>query len=260
LFGLKNSRRKSFRGRLFPPAWLEIIRRNVPYYRLLPEEDRKELLGDILVFLGEKRFEGCGGLEMTDEIKVTIAAQACILLLHRQNSDYPRLESILVYPYAYMARGVRRSEGTGMIREGDEVRAGESWLRGAVVLSWDDVKKSSRDVHGGHNVVLHEFAHQLDQESGVADGAPVLPSSSMYVAWARVLGKEYGQLLKDIDHQRRTDIDAYGATNPAEFFAVVTECFFEKPVELRERHPGLYKELKLFYRQDPASLRVAGEA
>lgn len=257
---MKNRRRRRLRGRPFPPAWLEIIRRNVPYYRLLPGGDRKELLGDVLVFLGEKRFEGCGGLEMTDEIRVTIAAQACILLLHRENSDYPRLESVLVYPRAYVARGVKRMDGAGMLREGDEVRGGESWLRGAVVLSWDDVKKSARDVNGGHNVVFHEFAHQLDQESGAANGAPVLPRSSMYVAWARVLGREYGRLLKDVERHRRTDIDAYGATNPAEFFAVVTECFFEKPVELRERHPGLYKELKLFYRQDPATRRVAGEA
>lgn len=253
MFGLKNRRRKRLLAGSFPPAWLAIIRSNVPYYRMLPEEDRKELLGDILVFLAEKRFEGCGDLEITDEIRVTIAAQACILLLHRGNDDYPCLKSILVYPHAYVARGVSRGRG-GMITEGDEVRGGESWRRGALVLAWDHVKKSAADIHDGHNVVLHEFAHQLDQEDGLANGAPTLQRKSMYVAWARILGKEYGQLLKDIELRHRTDIDAYGATSPAEFFAVVTECFFEKPVQLRRKHPELYEQLRLFYRQDPAEV------
>lgn len=254
MFGIKKRRRERERNRPFPEDWLKIIDRNVPYYRLLPEADRKKLLGDILIFLGEKRFEGCGGLKITDEIRVTIAAQASILLLHQEETDYyPLLQSILVYPHAYRARDVRRVEG-GLVREGVSLRGGESWRQGAVVLSWDDVKRNAADIHDGHNVVFHEFAHQLDQEDGSADGAPILPGRSRYLAWARVLGAEYQELLNAIEERRRSDIDEYGATNPAEFFAVLTECFFEKPLSLKRKHPELYKQLEFFYRQDPARL------
>lgn len=252
MFWLKSRRRRRIRRRPFPPGWLDIVERNVPYYHSLSPPDRSELLGDILVFLDEKRFEGCGGLQLDDEIRVTIAAQACVLLLHRRNDDYPHLQSILVYPHAYVAKG-KRSGTDGIVCEGDELRGGESWRSGAVVLAWDHVRKKAADVHDGHNVVLHEFAHQLDQESGAADGAPLLPRRSMYVAWARVLGHEYRRLLEDIERHRPTVIDKYGGTNPAEFFAVVTECFFDDPVRLRRKHPQLYEELRLFYRQDPAT-------
>ncbi len=253
MFGLKEKRREKLRNQPFPAEWLEIIHKNVPYFRRLPPEDREELQGHIQVFLHEKNFEGCGGLDLTDEIRVTVAAQASILLLHRKADYYPRLKSVLIYPHAYVARGVRRNQD-GMLFVQDEARAGESWGLGTLVLSWEDVKKSAADVHDGHNVVLHEFAHQLDAEDGASDGAPHLPKRSMYVAWARVLGHEYEQLLSDLEHHRRNCIDSYGATNPAEFFAVVTECFFDKPVQLRKKHPELYEQLKLFYRQDPVVL------
>ncbi|MDP8214302.1 MAG: zinc-dependent peptidase [Candidatus Euphemobacter frigidus] len=253
MFAWKKKYREKIRRRSFPSEWIEFIRENVPYFRALPEEDRKELLGDILVFLDEKHFEGCGGLEITDEIRVTIAAEACILQLHRKNNNYPRLRSILVYPHAYQVTG-RKVEPGGFIREGVETRGGESWSRGSVVLSWDDVRKSAADIHDGHNVALHEFAHQLDQEDGSADGAPVLPHRSMYLTWARVLGKEYQDLLTRIESHHPVDIDPYGAISPAEFFAVVTEYFFEKPVRLKRKHPELYEELRLFYNQDPAAL------
>ena len=252
MFGLKKRRRKKIVARPFPPDWLPIVEKNIPRFQALPAEDRRELLKDILIFLTEKNFEGCGGLSLTDEIRVTIAAQACLLLLHRKNDDYPRLQSILVYPSAYRVDGKKVSSG-GFIREGPEIRAGESWSSGAVVLSWDDVKKSVSDLRDGHNVVLHEFAHQLDQEDGAADGIPVLGERSRYTAWARVLGREYRELVSEIEKGHRTDIDPYGALSPAEFFAVVTECFFEKPAALRRRHPELYRQLRLFYRQDPPS-------
>ena len=235
----------------FPASWLEIIRRNVPYAGFLSEEDRRELQGHIQVFLAEKSFEGCGGLQVTDEIRVTIAAQACLLLLHRETDYYPALRTVLVYPGAYVAP-VTESVGHGVISEGVSVRLGESWQHGSVILSWDDVLHGATDIHDGHNVVLHEFAHQLDQEAGDAEGAPVLPKRSMYVAWARVLSAEYTQLQKDAELGRKTVIDKYGAVNPAEFFAVATECFFEKALQLKEKHPELYEELRLFYRQDPA--------
>jgi len=234
----------------FPKAWLEILDKNIPYYRRLSEADRHELQGHIQVFLAEKHFEGCGGLELTDEVKLTIAAQACLLLLHRETDAYRRLITILVYPSAYVAKGIE-ALGGGVVLEGEQARLGEAWQSGVVVLSWDDVVKGAADIHDGHNVVLHEFAHQLDQEDGTADGAPILEHRSHYLPWARVLQAEYEQLRDDDQHQRITVLDTYGATNPAEFFAVATECFFEKPVQLRRKHPELYEQLKSYYKQDP---------
>ena len=254
MFGIfRKRRRERLRSQPFPPAWLTIIKKNVPVYNRLPQADQLELQGHIQVFLAEKFFEGCGGLELTDEIKVTIAAQACLLLLHRETDYYPRLITILVYPHAYVAKNIEPIGG-GVVLEGETARLGEAWKDGVVVLSWDDVRQGASDLHDGHNVVLHEFAHQLDQQDGSADGAPILEHHSQYVTWARVLSEEYDRLRRDTEKGRRDVLDEYGATNPAEFFAVATECFFEKPIPLRRKHPQLYEELKEYYRQDPASL------
>jgi Mlc titration factor MtfA (ptsG expression regulator) len=253
MFTFFKRRRRERLRRLPPPsAWLNILQRNVPYYRRLPPEDKQELAGFIRIFLSEKRFDGCGGLEITDEIRVTIAAQACILLLHRETDVYPMLRTILVYPHAYVApQPAHNPDGT--VSDRGDARLGESWLRGPVVLSWDDVLQAANDVQDGHNVVFHEFAHQLDSETGSTDGAPVLPKRSMYIAWARVLGEEYAALLDALEHHRQTLVDEYGATSPAEFFAVVTECFFNKAALLKSKHPDLYGQLVLFYQQDPVS-------
>ena len=252
MFGLKARRRDRLRSQLFPEPWLNIVRRNVPYYERLSRSEQEELRGTIQVFVAEKNFEGCGGLKMTDEIKLTIAAYACILLLHRDHDYYPRLKSILVYPDVYPVKVSRRGPGNTIL-EGHEIRAGESWGTGAVVLSWNQALHRPADPNAGRNVVLHEFAHQLDQEDGSANGAPILPKTSMYAAWARILGREYQALSEAADVDRPTLLDKYGATNPAEFFAVVTEYFFEQPQQLKTRHPELYEELKLYYRQDPAA-------
>lgn len=246
----KGSRREKLRAEPFPAEWLAILERGVPSYHRLNEADRRELQDLIKVFVAEKNFEGCGGLEMTEEIKVVIAAQACLLLLHRETDIYPKLDSILVYPSAYVAKSVEVLGG-GLVLEGEQSRLGEAWVGGAVVLSWEDVRSGAADARDGHNVVLHEFAHQLDHEDGAADGAPVLPRRAMYTAWARVLGAEYEQLRLDAQTGRKSVLDKYGATKPAEFFAVATECFFEKPAQLRKKHPELYEELKEYYQQDP---------
>ncbi len=245
-------RRPRLRSRPLPPEWRAIIERNVPYVRLLSPKERAQLAGDIQVFLAEKRFEGCGGLHMTDEIRVTIAAQACLLLLNRSTDYYPTLRTILVYPAGYVAHAASR-QPDGTVIEGPQHRAGESWLRGAVVLSWDDVRRGAADPFDGRNLVLHEFAHQLDGESGANEGAPALGERSRYVAWARVLGREYEQLIADLERRMPTLIDGYGAATPAEFFAVITEAFFERPLALRRRHPEQYEPLRSFYQQDPAA-------
>ena len=250
---LTKRRREALRQRPLSEEWRAIIDRTVPYFARLPEADRHELAGHLQIFLAEKSFEGGGGLEITDEIRVTIAAQACILLLHRQTDYFSKLQSIIVYPSTYVVPG-GRPIGGGMIAGDPQARLGESWISGVVVLVWDSVLSGARDVHDGHNVVLHEFAHQLDQEDGASDGAPHLPQRSMYVAWARVLGHDFDELVRQTQRRHRGVIDAYGATNPAEFFAVVTETFFEKPRQLRAKHPELYDEFKQFYCQDPAEL------
>jgi MtfA peptidase len=246
----KKRRRAELRAEPFPEAHRVIIRQNVPYVASLGEADRAELEGLVQVFLAEKSFEGAGGLEMTDEIRVTIAVQACLLLLHRETNMYPELDSIVVYPHAYRAAGQRR-DGLVVIEE-EQVRLGESWSRGTVVLAWDHVRRGALLPHDGHNVVLHEFAHQLDAEGGDVDGAPDLGARARYTEWARVLGAEFEELSARLHAGRPSDIDAYGATSPPEFFAVITEMFFEQPVKLRRRHPELYEELRGFYQQDPA--------
>ncbi len=260
MFGwFKNRRRKRLRARPIPETWLAIIKQKVPIYNRLPRADQEELQGHIHVFLEEKYFEGCGGLELTEEIKVTIAAWACLLLLHRKTNYYPRLITILVYPNAYVARSLE-PKGGGVVEEGESVRLGEAWMGGVAVISWDDVCRGGSDDHDGVNVVLHEFAHLLDFEDGSADGTPPLAHRSDYVTWTRVLSDEFDRLRRDAALGRWSVLDHYGATNPAEFFAVATECFFEKPVQLRRKHPELYEELKTYYRQDPAALVRAGRS
>ena len=251
MFGLSRKERwAKIQGQPFPPEWSWIMGKNLPIYARLSELDKAELRGLIQVFLAEKIFEGCGGLEVTDEIKVTIAAQACLLLLHRDTDVYPKLITILVYPSAYVSNMPQHSP-QGVVTEGPQGRLGEAWTTGVVVLSWDDVKLGAADARDGHNVVFHEFAHQLDTEDGSADGAPVLPGRNMYSAWARVLGAEYDELRRVAETGKKSVLDTYGASEPAEFFAVATEAFFEKPVQLKKKHPELYEELKIYYGQDP---------
>ncbi len=227
---------------------------NVPLYQRLSSVDRTELEAHIRVMLAEKHWEGCGGLELNDEIRLTIAAQACVLLLHRGADYYPRVKSILVYPSAYVADGERHIGG-GIWEEGEEARLGHTQQQlGAVVLAWDASMHGSRIVGDGRNVVLHEFAHQLDFENDGTDGTPVLDGNPQYASWARVLGEELKRLREADATGGPALLDTYGAENPAEFFAVATEFFFERPVELEARHPELYAELKAFYRQDPARI------
>jgi Mlc titration factor MtfA (ptsG expression regulator) len=250
MFGFKRRRRRRIRSQPFPKEWLNILEKNVPYYHRLSTEDQAELRGHIQVFISEKKFEGYGGQEIDDEVKVTIAAQACILLLHRETDYYPGLRTILVYPHHYFAAETRRLPG-GIVAENVQGRMGESWHRGPVVLSWDDVLRGAYDYNDARNVVFHEFAHQLDSETGASDGAPRLSHHSMYIAWARVMSTEYKNLIDKIMRNHQTDLNTYGATNPAEFFAVITEYFFEKPKQLKRLHPELYEQLTLFYQQNP---------
>lgn len=252
VFGfLKQRRRERLRAQAIPPGWQSILRRNLAIFQRLPSEDQDELLGHVQVFLAEKRFEGCGGLDLTDEIRVTIAAQACLLLLHRETDYYPRLITILVYPSGYTVFGERYLEGE-IWEEGGEDRLGHTGRRlGSLVLAWDAAKHGATEPSDGQNLVLHEFAHQLDFEDDGTEGAPAMATRVEYLAWARVMSSEFKALRAADEAGIPTVLDPYGTTNPAEFFAVVTEAFFERPRALRARHPELYTELARFFRQDP---------
>ena len=252
MFGfLKQRRRGRLQAQPFPKEWLVTIKRNVSFFHRLSANDQAELLGHTQVFLAEKRFEGCDGLEITDEVCVTIAAQACLLLLHRKSDYFPRLLTILVYPSTYLAEDRRHVHGH-VWQEGKMARLGETgrWLD-AIVLAWDAVKSGAADPSDGKNVVLHEFAHQLDYENYAEDGAPALATRDQRLSWQEVMRGEFASLRAADETGIPTLLDTYGATNPAEFFAVSTEAFFERPRALRARHPKLYAELRSYFHQDP---------
>lgn len=246
----KQAARARLRAQPFPRKWDRILDKMVPLYRALPPELKPLLQGHIQVFLEEKTFEECGGMRITDGVRLIVAAQACLLILNRETDYYPHLSTILMYPEPFT---VERADPVGAadVVE-DEERAGESWDRDYLVLSWDDVDWSLRDPADGYNVVLHEFAHQLDDEAGIGDGIPRLEGYEEYQTWVRVLRREYAALRRRVDRGERTVMDEYGADDPSEFFAVATEAFFEKAKQMRKRHPKLYEELKKFYRLDPS--------
>jgi Mlc titration factor MtfA (ptsG expression regulator) len=249
---MKERRRRQLRAQPFPVKWRAMIDRNLPFFSRLPQSDQQELLGHVQVFLAEKRFESCGGLELTEEIRLTIAAQACLLLLHRRTDYFPRLITVLVYPSGFIVN--QSTPITDQIwQEGREGRLGETASEmGSMVLAWDAARSGALDPSDGKNVVIHEFAHQLDFEDLAADGAPLLGSRDEKRAWAEVMKMEFAALRAADETGIPTLLDSYGATNPAEFFAVATEAFFERPLALRQHRPQLYAELQRFYRQDPA--------
>ena len=234
------------------PSWPTTLDKNLFMYKKFPQNLKEDLHALMRVFIAEKNFEGCGGLILTDEMKITIAAEACVLMLNRKPSFYPKLISILVYPHSYFAQEAHHL-GYGHYVINESMRMGESWSRGVVILAWNHVKNGAMNVDSGHNVVFHEFAHQLDEEdeSG-ANGVPVLSKSSSYRTWAKVFCVEFQRLRKEALSNGDSVIDSYGATNPAEFFAVVTEAFFDRSAKLQKKHPRLYNELKEYYNLDPA--------
>lgn len=252
---LTERRRRRWRGQPFPAAWRAILQKRVPYLRALPADLQLQLKQHIQVFVAEKAFIGCAGLVITDEMRVTIAAQACLLILNRPRTDYyPGLRQILVYPGAFIVDKVHTDE-TGVLQDHHrQVLSGESWSQGQVILSWQDTLEGAATPDDAYNVVIHEFAHQLDQETGLANGAPNLPGRERYQRWARVMHEAYEQLQDEALHDDEASLfDHYGATDPAEFFAVASETFFERPGPLAERYPTLYHELCDFYRINPLS-------
>lgn len=248
----KTHQRRELLAQPFPIAWLGYLAANVALYRTLTSKEQAKLGGIARVLVAEKSWEGCGGLVLTEEIVVTIAAQAALLTLGFEDEYYPNVETILVYPQGFLVT-VRRPGVGGVIQEQVVPYAGEAAQRGPVVISWADALWGGRTPGDGHNVVLHEFAHKLDMRDGVADGAPYLRDGAQIETWSRVMSAEYHGLLAAIGAGEPTLLDAYGATNAAEFFAVATECFFELPRHMQSEHSELYMVLRDYYRQDPAA-------
>lgn len=245
----KQRRRDRIRDRPFPSAWRSLLEGSVPLYRRLPTEDREELHGHVQVLLDEERFEGAAGLTVTDRMRLIVAAQAGVLLLHRPTDVFPKLVTVLLYPGEYSVRE-EVEDDHGLVEEIDEARAGESWRTGTLILSWEDVE---RDLGSDlQNVVLHEFAHQLDAESGDLNGAPILADRDLRSRWAGAMSGAFERLGEAVERDEETLLDPYGAEDPAEFFAVATEAFFLVPAELEGEGPALYAVLRDYYRQDPA--------
>lgn len=238
----------------FPRAWRRILQQRLPFYRVLPTDLQLQLKQHILVFIAEKKFIGCAGVVVTDEMRITIAAQACLLLLNRPDYYYPKLKQILIYPGIFMVKGPQR-DAAGVMHQQQRLLSGESWGFGKVILSWADAKEGAANPSDGRNVVIHEFAHQLDQEKGMATGAPLLERSTDYQQWSKVLATEFNQLQHQVASGEISLFNAYGATNPAEFFAVISEVFFEQPHALAAQHNKLYQQLSYFYRVNPLSWR-----
>ena len=255
---LRERRRRRLREAPFPAAWRAILRYRFPAYARLPFPERRELERRVQVFMAEKDFIGCAGQEIDDEVRVTVAAQACLIRLGRRGVDFPQLRSILVYPGAFVVERLR-PEPSGVVQETRQALSGESWSQGQVVLSWEDVLAGAADPDDGRNVVIHEFAHQLDQEKGYANGAPLLAGRVRAERWSRVLGDEFARLRERLAYGDPALapplINAYGATDPAEFFAVASEVFFEQPERLAAEHPALHAELVAYYGADPRSWR-----
>lgn len=250
---LRRARRKRLRADT-PPADLEaVLKRNVRLYTTMPAELRQQLLGHVSVFLDEKEFIGCGGQEITDEIRYIVAGTACILLLNREPRYFPGFTSILIYPDTYQGSQVRY-DGVVEVHE-RTTRAGESWHRGPIVLSWGDVHRGVTDPADGFNVVLHEFAHKLDEQNAGTDGLPELHETGHFDEWVEVLTREYKALGARVTRGTNRVLDDYALTSPPEFFAVATESFFEKPRAMKKRLPALYEQLQRFYRVDPAGWR-----
>jgi len=247
-------RRSAFLQTPFPAAWRQILAENVLHYSFLDDDEKNHLEQLVQVFIAEKKFEGCNGLEISDEIRVVVSAEACMLVLGLPHDLYRGLVSLLIYPSTVVIPPSKIGVFTQnpLIERPQTAIYGQAFLRGPVILVWDEVKKEARHPERGHNVVYHEFAHLLDMSSGAANGTPALHSRDQYRIWAKVFSEEFLALRRKSKQGKKTFLDPYGAVNEAEFFAVATEFFFDKPVEMKKKHQALYDVLEGFYRQDTA--------
>jgi len=251
---LTDRSRKKLNDVPFPSLWEDIIRRNVAHYCMLEDGERAHLCALIQVFIAEKNWEGAGGLELTDEIRVTISAQACLLLLGLSHNYYQNVESIIIYPSTVVPPQRKPGFFENAIApvELRQPILGQAFQKGPVIIIWDAVLRGGRHPEQGYNVVYHEFAHKMDMLDGTADGTPPLRDRAEYNDWVQTCSREYLRLKHDTQKGKKSFLDAYGATNEAEFFAVATEQFFDQPLSMIKHAPDLYRVLMEYYRQDPS--------
>ncbi|NJC89091.1 MAG: zinc-dependent peptidase [Desulfuromonas sp.] len=239
----------------FPTAWRQILDENVPLCRSLPEQLRAVFEKHVRVFLDEKYFEGCGGLEVTDEMRLTVAGYACLLLLHDPDGYYPRLGTVVIYPESFAAP-IRATDQSGIVTETVEERLGESWEEGTVVLAWDSIREIIRGVSGDCNVIVHEFAHQIDAQQGLTEGRRLLAPDRRFDGWEELLEHEQRRQRTARRRGPPSILDPYAYTSPEELFAVATETFFMRPLRFKANHEDLYRELQTVYGVDPAEWLV----
>jgi Mlc titration factor MtfA (ptsG expression regulator) len=249
----RNWRRRRLAGQPFPATWDDVLRRNCRHVARLTEVDQQRLRRDVQWMVAEKHWEGCNGLVVTDEMRVTIAAHASLLGLGFGEPPFDRLLSVLIYPDAFVSRQVRRAAWGG-VEEADEPRLGEAWYQGPVLLSWREVQEQCLEADSGRNVVIHEFAHLLDMQNHEIDGIPDLDGQTDARRWIATFQDEFQRLVRQARFRRETVLDHYGTTSPAEFFAVASEAFFERASDVYEEAPELYAILRQYYRQDPAAV------
>jgi Mlc titration factor MtfA (ptsG expression regulator) len=256
MFGwLTERRRKRLLEQPFPAEWTAILEDNVAAYKLLDEGEQQHLRDLVQVFIAEKHWEGAGGLELTDEIRVTIAGTGCQLLLGRSHDLFSEVVSIVVYPSAVIVPEQERSifDSGARPSEGDTPVLGVAHRGGALVLAWDSALRGARDPKDGHNVVIHELAHKIDFLDGTADGTPPLPDGSARRAWIEAFAPAFLAHRERAERGQRSFLDDYAITNEAEYFAVATEAFFEKPRALARELPDVYAALRQFYSLDLAA-------
>ena len=238
-----------FRSRIPYALWHDCIQQ-IPALRVLTRQELHRLRKLTSLFLHNKTINGANGLTVDDRMRVIIASQACLLILNLRLDYFDGWSEIIVYPTSFIvAREERLAEG--IIHETRRRLGGESWSRGPVILSWADAKPGARSHGLVSNVILHEFAHKIDMLNGAANGMPPLHANMIREHWTKSLSKAYKSLYQQIERHQHTSIDPYASESPAEFFAVLTEIYFEQPVHLHHIYPAVYKQLSLFYRQDP---------
>ncbi len=231
----------------FDPHWRRLLLGEFEHWRMLEPEERGRMEMLVAAFVQRTRWEAANGFELTEDLQVLIAAQASMLLLGLEIDEYPQLTSVIVHPSTVRLHG-EYAAGGGLRASGTQTLAGQAHYRGPVVLSWTAARRGARFPAGGQNVVYHEFAHQLDMLDGVTDGTPPLGDEAARVRWVEVCTAAYDSVRA----QGSPVLRPYAGTNPAEFFAVATEVFFNRPLDVREHEPDLYAQLQGFYHQDPA--------
>lgn len=242
-------RRRQLAATAVPRHWRNFLRHHWPQYRQLPAPLQQRLGKQMQRFLAETDIIGCAGLELTEPMKWLIAAQACLLTVQLPVHDYPGLRQVLVYPDAFRVQQTQ-TDAAGVVSETPQWREGESWQQGIVVLSWQHTLQGAAEPADGRNLVFHEFAHQLDGQTGAVNGMPLVPTS-LQSSWTAHMQAAFTELQQLIQTGQPLWIDPYAATNPAEFFAVLSEMFFEQPNQLYDQQAQLYQLLAAFYRLDP---------